>query len=132
MRRTRFRAWHTEEKKMYSDPLINGLTGEVCIYDQGEITGVYDIETVIPLQYTGLKDRNGTEIYEGDIINICSKGSCNPAKVVFDNEDQKGCFCVIGYLGDLRTYPIKDFVDCEIEVIGNIHENPDLIERSQT
>lgn len=92
----------------------------------------YGIGGFTLMQYTGLKDKNGTEIYEGDIINICSKGRCNPAKVIFDNEDQKGCFCVIGYLGDLRTYPIKDFVDCEIEVIGNIHENPDLIEWGQT
>lgn len=114
MRRTRFRAWHTEEKKMYSDPLINGLTGEVCIYDQGEITGVYDIETVIPLQYTGLKDKNGTEIFEGDILLHHTLRK----KIIVEF--------------DCKTlYRVSDFSTDYIEVIGNTYENPDLLERSQ-
>ncbi|MEK4379286.1 YopX family protein [Bacillus sp. FSL R5-0434] len=76
-------------------------------------------------QYTGLKDKNGREIYEGDIVIDKRK---NSAEVVFDD----GCFCVIGYLGDLRTHPIRDSLFCgeRFEVIGNIYENPELLEAS--
>lgn len=123
MREIKFRAWNKHDEIMEH---INDLYWF-------EENGVHDFNdnNYEFMQYTGLKDVNGTEIYEGDIVNICTEGGCNPAKVIFDNEDQKECFCVIGYLGDLRTYPIKYFVDCEIEVIGNIYENPELLHREE-
>ena len=123
MREIKFRAWNKHDEIMEH---INDLYWF-------EENGVHDFNdnNYEFMQYTRVKDVNGTEIYEGDIVNICTEGGCNPAKVIFDNEDQKGCFCVIGYLGDLRTYPIKDFVDCEIEVIGNIYENPELLHREE-
>jgi uncharacterized phage protein (TIGR01671 family) len=79
------------------------------------------------MQYTGLKDKNGKEIYEGDILNF---GNKNNVEVIFDN----GCFNVFDeplgwdftpdYDNDYK--PIKtNFKYCE--VIGNIHENPELL-----
>lgn len=127
MREIKFRAWDKENETMvYPKGIL--FDGRVVFFSCGALEPFEGYEL---MQYTGLKDKNGMEVYEGDIINICTEGGCNPAKVIFDNEDQKGCFCVIGYLGDLRTYPIKDFVDCEIEVIGNIYENPELLHREE-
>nr|KLE30817.1 hypothetical protein AAX72_02045 [Levilactobacillus brevis] len=71
------------------------------------------------LQYTGLKDANGKEIYEGDIVEVVSQywGQLgNRYKVKFN----KGAFSV--------KYDFLDEIRSSILVIGNIHENPELLE----
>ena len=69
-------------------------------------------------QYTGLKDKNGTRIFEGDIVN------CNYfCGVVYFYE---GAWCV----SEKDKYP-EDLYDLiSLEVIGNIHDNPELLGRS--
>lgn len=67
--------------------------------------------------YTGLKDKNGTKIFEGDIVLL--KGYDEPYQVVFD----ESCFLVYS---DSVRYAMDNFYDYEIEVIGNIYDNPEL------
>lgn len=92
-----------------------GITGYVDAYfDKYNYRSFYDIDL---MQYTGLKDMRGKEIYEGDIL--FESFSEEYFKVVFEN-------------GSFRAEDDKDSLDLEdyahiCEVVGNIYENPELL-----
>jgi len=73
-------------------------------------------------QYTGLKDRKDKDVYEGDIIK---SPNWNPSryKVIF----QEGEFCFVSFDGGENPYTNPIHYVNYFEVIGNIHENPELI-----
>lgn len=93
--------------------------GEYDLYDVREV----DPDTVG--QYTGLTDKNGTRIFEGDIVKFG-----NIIGIINYNE---GCYCVKTNKPDWRgrSNPAIDIVmneyTNEVEIIGNIHDNPELI-----
>lgn len=71
-------------------------------------------------QYTGLKDKNGTKIFEGDIVAMPDYGGGKHKAVVYF---KGGKFAVDG-----SNYHFKDIAPKRMEVIGNIHDNPELLE----
>lgn len=87
--------------------------------------GIYDyITTMIEVisetvgEYTGLKDKHGKMIFEGDIVLL--KSDEEPYQVAFN----ECCFQVYGHS---VCYVMDNFYDHDIEVIGNIHDNPELL-----
>ena len=116
--RFKYRAWDKENKKYIYD-VEKGLefystAGNLRVMTLAEIaeSSKYDLE-----QCTGLKDKNGKLIYEGDIVT----GFFNNNKVIWD----KSSFCVDDGSGvfDELTKSSE-----ESTIIGNIHENPELLE----
>ncbi|MEC1600695.1 YopX family protein [Bacillus halotolerans] len=126
MREIKFRAWHEKWNRLIYEIYLGDNEVKFPIGNTNDILDINEeYSNLIFQQYTGLKDKNGRDIYEGDIV---IDGRKNSAEVVFDD----GCFCVIGYLGDLRTHPLRDSLFCgeRFEVIGNIYEDPELQEAS--
>lgn len=164
MRKIKFRAWDKEEGKMiytnnwsgtYSFDFDNDASLKCCSNNPycdtfGDEHDDWKVMDNI-MQYTGLKDKNGKEIYEGDVLQ-CHGNSNDLVKVVygdfgvFDVESLDTVDMVIGWHYEVvqtdaisrtdpfcRPMPLTDYyVDrCEHEVIGNIYENPEISEREE-
>ena len=123
MREIKFRAWHKEKKIMGEVLGIDILHKEIFFSNEDvncyEHTDFKDIEL---MQYTGLKDKNNKEIYEGDILS--DGNNDKPYKVIFENGSFRAEFD-----GDFEEYSFDliDVVAQGCEVVGNIYENPELI-----
>jgi len=119
MREIKFRAWDKLNKEMFNIEIIDFQEKKVY-RDTVSYREFNDIEL---MQYTGLKDMRGKEIYEGDII-FESFGE-RYYKVIFEN----GVFRA-EFEGDFEEYSFDliDVVAQGCEVAGNIYENPELME----
>ena len=114
-REIEFRAWDKKYKYM---------TAEVSfIHIKEGFTGLFG-ETKIIMQYTGLKDKNGKKIFEGDIIIISDKNDKKIPKaeqVIWSHK---------GFLIKSSIYNIGIHSSREREIIGNIYENPELLDKT--
>ena len=125
-RKIKFRAWDNVNNQMLD---VQELNFEDCFY--GGYTTVrttmysdyFDIREIPIMQYTGLHDKNGKEIYEGDIVRIIVNNNIEKiCKVEFKN----GIFGVMFSKNkDLTAFP--HFCNTTFEIIGNIYDNPELL-----
>ena len=112
----KFRAWLVNAQRMINVEEIN-------FYNK-TINFIEDLDNVVLMQYTGLKDKNGAEIYEGDIV----KGySVYPTAGRFESFLMDEVYYTNRGTWDCYSYILGGFSE-QVEVIGNIYENKELIE----
>lgn len=128
MREIKFRFWKGGNRLDNGNYAI--YKGGVYCHDTGEI---YFNGEIIVEQFTGFTDKNGKEIYEGDIVNEIRQGEPNRLVSIVEWCSCNPCF----RLRRLNTNLSKTIGDYEYDfiksgllifkVIGNIHENPELL-----
>lgn len=137
MRDIKFRVWDKETKHMHicgedvHDTItFEDETNKAYYYNlQNGCGSLREDSDYILMQYTGLKDKNGKEIYEGDIIKICAEGLGGEAigKTVYDEYD----------LAFVLKNEVEELSEClwyaeqQLEVIGNIYDNPELLREGE-
>ena len=127
-REIKFRAWNADDEQMYSVTSVDFVDGTCEV--EGDDLGLSwrdenrNAQETILMQFTGLKDKNGKEIYEGDIL----------AKPKFSQSvevqwmDHDGAWWVRFHGADSykNLSAFNEWDECVAEVIGNIYENPEL------
>ncbi len=113
MRDIRFRAWYLQEKKWLKNVTVN----DTCLLCDGRW---YTHNQAIPCQFTGLHDRNGKEIWEGDVINWGLLRAQGGTHAFVEFRDGK-------FVANIHKKSEQTNWD-GCTVIGNIYENPELLE----
>ena len=135
-REIKFRVWDTYNKEMLD---VQELDYAVSYNGQPMIrttmyNDYFDTEEMILMQYTGLHDKNGKEIYEGDIVlykdwEMAYEGGGNDSfinKGIVEYCEDNCCYNVT----ERQTVDITDVLykdNEDLEVIGNIYDNPELL-----
>lgn len=129
MREFKFRVWDIEDCKMYTMGSFY-QEGNYMFDSDYPVVEFYRDETpdnkrcntrdkVRIMQYTGLKDRDGIEVYEGDILSHTKSGKEYICKVVYSNSGF--------YTHGINFRTINPLATSNKRVVGNIYENPELL-----
>jgi hypothetical protein len=128
MRDIKFRAWDEGQMVSHDDQLWHMSMDGDLVYDSGSC-GDKGCDDAILMQFTGQLDIKDNQIYEGDILHCthfgliavewCEWGYWKGSPVNFDREKGQG---------DARDYGMLFTFGSGFEIVGNIHENPELME----
>jgi hypothetical protein len=129
VREFKFRAW---EKNLGEIIPIHSINFETKMVNIESAWRLFD--EVELMQYTGLRDMNGKDVYEGDIVKASSQGSWGTFEVKWRQEASPQWILYPAWQSEKfwslhgTKLPNGDYVDM-IEIIGNIYENPELIKK---
>lgn len=124
-REIKFRAWHKDLKKMFK---IGQITLEKGTWNfepnDRDFIGmsIPSQPSFVLMQYTGLHDKNGKEIYEGDILKVYYKGMSGVGYVEYDND-----YCEYKIIINTDKDYFSLWKSIDLEKIGNKYDNPELL-----
>lgn len=122
----KFRAWDSAKKEMFKDTFAITESGQVVVVEQESVASSPDyvfVEHLVIMQSTGLVDKNGKEIFDGDIVKMSKDVYSEPT--YYEVVRHRGG----AYRLESKQHGCKLWLrhtDCE--VVGNIYENPELLE----
>lgn len=131
----KFRAWNKATKEMHeADDItaINFEEKEICVKTLffGKLS-YYDLDDIVFMQSTGLRDKNGKEIFEGDILGV--ETDKENVKVEVSWDDKHALFMFESKKYDEKE-PLSELLEDSsypFKIIGNIYTNPELVEVEQ-
>ncbi len=145
-REIKFRAWDKEKKRMIFGPTQDSNHSSSWVFTMYE--SQKDIlDQIVLMQYTGLSDKNGKEIYDGDVImyfreeikskklykcpltgKIMPHSTSSEQKAIYEVKWKNEDACWSPFHSRLDSYFYLGGCELdELEIIGNVHENPELL-----
>lgn len=122
----KYRAWDSAKKEMFKDTFAITESGQVVVVEQESVASSPDyvfVDHLVIMQSTGLADKNGKEIFEGDIVKMSK-----------DVYSESTYYEVVRHYGGAYRLDSKQH-GCELwlrhtdcEVVGNVYENRELLE----
>jgi uncharacterized phage protein (TIGR01671 family) len=121
MKAIKFRIWRLDKEEWENGIVMNSHTGELCTNHN---------EDFLVLQFTGLKDRNGKDIYEGDILRLTSVDLQDEnlppivGHVVWDDDNAR---FIMRDTKSPHIHSVSSTYAPRLEALGNAYENPELL-----
>ena len=126
----RYRAWDTTNKEMFKDTFSITESGQVVVVEQEDVMCPPDyvfVDNLVIMQSTGLKDKNGKEIFEGDVVRQVRTQPTTENEVIIGVVTMlEGAWLIMNDCEQLAS-DLWSETD-ENEIIGNIYENKDILE----
>ncbi|CUU77235.1 YopX family protein [Campylobacter hyointestinalis] len=124
MKEIKFKAYFKVDKRIYDVWAINFSREEIELFDKKmQVDFEASFDDVELMQYTGYKDKDGVEIYEGDILQGIYEMHNELCVALFKD----GQFCFFNPKGECIFFIVGQNSEITCEVIGNIYENEELL-----